>query len=209
MLTIVTAAADRSLLTVPQMRAAVGLEAGDSSQDAALIQFGAMVADAISRDCCVTPAPPAPATLRQETVSEVFRPYRQEYLLMLSRRPVVSVTSVVSDDVTLETDEYELDASQNALLALSDDTQIKWGGRKITVEYVAGYATVPDALALAASKFLRMLWSENGPGARSDPNLKAVEIEGVGRREWWVGGASDPLMSEEIKELLFPFRTLR
>jgi hypothetical protein len=209
MLTIVTAAAERSLLTVSQMRAAVGLEVGDASQDAALTRLAATVSDAIARDCCITTAPATPPTLRQETVSEVFRPYRAESLLILSKRPATSVSSVVSDGVTLETDEYELDVTRNALIALSDDTQIKWAGNKITVGYVAGFDTVPDALVLAASKLLRMIWSEDGPEARSDPNLKSVEVAGVGRREWWVGGASDPLMSEEIQDLLFPFRELR
>jgi hypothetical protein len=209
MLSIVTAASDRSLLTAAQMRAAVGLEVGDASQDVALARLGAMVSDAIARDCCLTTALATPPTLRQETLTEVFRPYRAELRLTLSRRPATSVSAVVSDGVTLETDEYELDGTRNALFALSDDTQVKWAGHKITVSYVAGWDTVPDALALAASKLLRMVWSEDGPGARSDPNLKSVDIEGVGRREWWVGGASDPLMSEEIRELLFPFRELR
>lgn len=209
MLTIVTAASDRSLLTTAQMRAAVGLDTSDASQDAALARFGVMIADAISRDCCVAAAPATPATLRQEAVSEVFRPFRARFGLLLSRRPATSVSSVVSDGVTLDADEYELDATRNVLIALSDDAEIKWTGKKITVGYVAGYATVPDALVLAASKLLRLLWAEDGPGARSDPNLKSVEIDGVGRREWWVGGASDPLMSAEIQDLLFPFRSLR
>jgi len=210
MLSIVTAASDRSLLTTAQMRAAIGLDPGDASQDAALVGFGAMVADAMARDCLqLSVAPATPPTFRQETLSEVFRPFRAEPSLKLSRRPATSVSSVVSDGVTLDTDEYELDASSNLLFALSDDARIKWAGKKITVGYVAGYATVPDALAMGASKLLRMVWSEDGPGARSDPNLKSVDIEGVGRREWWVGGASDPLMSAEIQELLFPFRELR
>ena len=209
MLTIVTAASDRSLLTTAQMRAAVGLDVGDASQDAALSRLAAMVVDAMARDCCIATAPATPPTFRQETLSDVFRPYRAEPSLRLSRRPATSVSSVVSDGVTLDTDEYELDTSSNLIFALSDDARIKWAGKKITVGYVAGYATVPDALALAASKLLRMVWSEDGPDARSDPNLKSVDIEGVGRREWWVGGASDPLMSQEIQELLFPFRELR
>lgn len=210
MLTIVTAASDRSLLTTAQMRAAIGLDPGDASQDTALAGFGAMVADAMARDCLqLSVVPTTPPTFRQETLSEVFRPYRAEPSLKLSRRPATSVSSVVSDGVTLDTDEWELDVSSNLLFALSDDARIKWAGKKITVGYVAGYATVPDALALAASKLLRMLWSEDGPGAPTDPNMKRTRIEGVGEWERWVGGASDPLMSQEIQELLFPFRELR
>jgi hypothetical protein len=208
MLTIVEAASDRSLLTTAQMRAAVGLDVGDASQDAALLPFGARVADAICRDCCVAGDGVTPPTLRLETVSETFRLHRPAYDLVLSRRPVTAVSSVTSDDEEWDTDEYELDPSRNALIAISSDVPILWSGRKIVVEYVAGFATVPDSLVLAASKLLRMFWSEDGPGARSDPNLKSVEVEGVGRREWWVGGASDPLMSAEIQDLLFPYRRL-
>ena len=73
---------------------------------------------------------------------------------------------------------------------------------KITVVYVAGYETVPADVKLAASKAVALLNTEAG----RDPNLKREDIPGLIEREWWVAPSSDPLLSNEISELLAPYR---
>lgn len=205
MITVTTPATDVALLTTEELRLAVGLSSTDASQDTLLALFGDRAADAMAQWCGIMDVPPNPLTFREETITEVFRCVYGRAELTLSKRPVTAVTSVVVDATTYASTEYEISVQAGQLYRLSADNRVEWDGEKITVVYTAGYATVPPALKMAAVKMVRMLWSENGPDA-GDPNLKRVRIEGVGEREYWVGGASDPLMSMEVQELLSRFR---
>lgn len=199
MLTVTTAATDLKLLTTSELRAAIGID--DASQDATLATIGARVAASIARLCRVADAAPTPVTLRSEVLTEVFRLSSGAEKLILSRRPVTSITSVVVDDVTLESTEYEVEAGPGLLFYLSDDYRTMWTGNKITVVYTAGWATVPDDLKLAASKLVGDIYHA---GTR-DPNLKRERIDGAGEWEYWVAPTSDPLASEEVMQLLSPY----
>tara|TARA_R110000868_G_scaffold361938_3_gene623962 strand:- start:2416 stop:3057 length:642 start_codon:yes stop_codon:yes gene_type:complete len=199
MLTVTTAAPDRSLLTATELRAAIGV--ADASQDAALATIGARVSATIARLCRVAEAAPSPVTLRSEVLTEVFRLNVGTEELILARRPVASITSVVADDVTLETTEYETEAGPGLLFYLCDDYRTMWTAAKITVVYTAGWDTVPEDLKLAAAKLVGDIYHA---GTR-DPNLRRHRVEGVGEREYWVSPASDPLASQEVMQLLAPY----
>lgn len=199
MLTVTTAASDRTLLTTAELRAAIGIT--DASQDTTLATIGARVASTIARLCRVAEAAPSPVTLRSEVLTEVFRLNTGADELILARRPVTSITSIVADDVTLEATEYEVEAGSGLLFYLCDDYRTMWTANKITVVYTAGWATVPDDLKLAAAKLVGDIYHA---GTR-DPNLKRHQIDGVGEREFWVSPASDPLASEEVMQLLIPY----
>lgn len=211
MLTVTTAATDRSLLTLAEIQAATGTTA--AADTAALTALNARVAASIARECNVAAAGVTPPTLRLETLTEVFRlnqsvwgrfPKRVEHIL-LSRGPVVSITSVVEDGTTLPADEYEIDTATRRLYRMDgDDERTFWASAKITVVYTAGWATVPDDMKLAAAKLARILWTEEGPNAR-EPGLKRHSVDGVGEREYWVAPNDEPLMSKEIAELLGPY----
>jgi hypothetical protein len=212
MLTVTTAATDRTLLTLAEIQAATG--ATDAVDAAALAVLNARVAAAIARECCVSVDGVTPPTLRLEVLTEAFRLDRIDdnsrltlpigYVL-LSRGPIVSITSVVEDGVTLPTDEYEINTTNRRLYRMDgDDERTSWASAKITVAYTAGFATVPDDLKLAASKLARILWTEEGPNAR-EPGLKRHSVDGVGEREYWVAPNDEPLMSREIAELIAPY----
>ena len=202
MLTVTTAATDRTLLTLAEIRSATGTTA--TSDTAALTTLNARVAAAIARACNVAADGVTPPTLRLETLTEVFRLDQSSKSLVLARRPVVSITSAVEGGTTLATTEYETEKGAGLFYRLSDDTRSLWAAAKITVVYTAGWSTVPDDLKTAAAKFARILWTEDGPDAR-DPGLKREEIAGATTLEYWVPPASDPLMSQEIAELLGPY----
>lgn len=206
MLAITTAASDTTLLTLAEIQSAVGVT--DASHNTALAELNLRVASSIAQACGIIAGGVFPPTFRLETITETFRDEVGARYLRMSRRPIVSVASIVLDGTTLDDTGYEIDARQGRIYRLSDDASSYWSGTKATVVYDAGWATVPSDLKLAASKLARMLWSEDGPNARSDPNLKRQRVEGVGEREYWVAPASDPLMSGEIRELLAPYREM-
>lgn len=192
----VTANTDRSLLTTAEARAAIGDESADVT---ALIN---RVSAAITRACRVPTAGATPPTLRLETVTAIYRFKCSHAFLIMPRRPIVSVTSIVENDVTLDTDDYEIDGAAGMIKRLSDDSETSWPSGKITVVAACGWATVPDDLKLAAMKLCGVIHSE---GERVDPNLKAIDIPGVESREYWVSPSSDTLMPQEVLDLLAPY----
>lgn len=199
-LTVSTTAADRSLLTIEELRQAAGVSG--SAQDSLLTTLGARVAASLARACGIRQAGATPATFRQETLSEVFRLHQRcVRSLELSRWPVVEITSVTEDGIAVDAADYEVNPSNGLLTRLSADAPVDWTARKITVVYQAGWSDVPDDLKAAASKLARDQWFADGPDGR-DPNLKRIRVEGVDEAEYWVSPASDPLLSAELRELL-------
>ncbi len=193
---VTTPASDVSLLTVAELRAAVG--ATDGSQDAALVIIGRQVSTAIARQCNIVDDGVNPPTLLQETCTEIFR-WDGCGPLPLARRPVTSVTSVTIDGDAADAADYEINGRY--LVALTDDAVTDWDSGKITVVYVAGYATAPDDLKLAASK---LVTATNAESTR-DPSLKRIDIPGVLEKEFWVAPSGDSFLTAEIKDLLSPY----
>lgn len=192
---VTTPASDLSLLSVTELRAAVG--ATDGSQDAALAIAGRRVSTAIARQCNIVDDGVNPPTLLQETCTEIFR-WDGCGPLSLSRRST-SITSVTIDGDAVDAADYE--ANGRYLYALSDDEVTDWASGKITVVYVAGFATAPDDLKLAASKLVTATSAES----TRDPSLKRESVPGVMDVEYWVAPSGDPLLSREIQDLLSPY----
>lgn len=198
---VTTPASDLSLLTIEELRAACGVTG--TAEDAALTTLGLRLSTAIARACGVASDGVNPPTLLRETCTEVFRPKHGRETLVLSRRPVTSIASLVESGTALEPADYEIHAASGIVSRLCGDVQTFWScGGKITVVYVAGYQTAPSDLKLAASKLATALYAETA----RDPNLKREEVPGVMTQEFWVGPATDPLLSQEISDLLAPFR---
>jgi hypothetical protein len=200
--TVTTPASNLSLLAVEELRAAVGVT--DSSQDAALTALGLRLSASIAKQCGVASDGVNPPTLLSETCSEVFRPTRHQQDLILARRPVSAITSVDENSTLLDATNYEIRRGSGILTRLSGDRLSCFPCVKITVIYTAGFTTVPDDLKLAASKLAAALFSETA----RDPNLKRVDVVDIEEREYWVGPKDDPLLSEEISDLLAPYRQI-
>lgn len=200
MFTVTTAAADRSLLTENEARAAIGGVDATAPEIATLIK---RVSASLVRACRVPAAGATPPTLRLESIEATFRLKSRQEALVLARKPVVTVTWVVENDADLEEDvDFEVDRSAGLLYRLSGDTRICWPSGKIVSSFSAGWETVPDDLKEMASKLAAIFWSE---GKRVDPNLKRENIPGVIEQEWWVSPKDDPLIPQEILDGLGPY----
>lgn len=195
--TVTTQATELSLLNIAELRAAAGVT--DNSQDARLLGLGRGASTALARQCCIVDDGVYPPTLLRETCTEVFR-WTGCGPLALARRPVTSVTSVAVDGVLIDPADYEIVGGRN-LWRLSSDAISSWAAGKITVVYVCGWEPAPYDLKQAASKLVTAL---NAEMAR-DPNLKREDIPGVIEREWWVSEKDNPLMSQEILDLIAPY----
>lgn len=215
--TVSIPAADRNLLSLAEMKAALGVT-GNAS-DAALTALGAQISDMIAHECHVPVDGVTPPTLRSETIVETLRndlrySWRKDQIV-LTRRFVTSIASVVVAGVTLVSADYEVDGGAGLLRRVNEGgTIICWPSGVIVVAYVAGFATVPEPLKLAAATILREQWSvaSQGGAAPRDPLLKRERVEGIGDSEWFgsTGGSSSGsrsgAFSSMASAMLDPFR---
>lgn len=219
MLTVTSPAPDRALLTLAELRRAVGIT--DTSADGDLQDIGDEVTGTITSWCKVAKSGATPPTLRQESLVETFTEKREPAALMgalpgymtilrknhreeliLSRRPVVSIASVVEGGTTLQTSDYEVDASAGLLHRIRDGNYGRWGSGAITVTYTAGYAIVPDNLKTAARRLARLYWFSRN----RDPLIRQQSIPDVVDTTYWVGTLGDGALPPDIEELLGEFK---
>jgi hypothetical protein len=213
MFAVTSAATDLSLLSDQELRLAAGLAAGDTSRDADLAVLGAAVAADIATACNVAADGVAQPTLRSEAVSDTYWPTvcRIEALI-LSRRFVTAVASVVEDGTTLTQDtDFWLDAGTGILHRIGDASGYSrtWSAAKIVVSYTAGFATVPTDLKGAATDLMQTRLSE----ASRDPLLKSLQVNipdvEERRMDYWVDTTSKPgVVPDDVLARLSRFRNV-
>lgn len=190
MLTVLTGATKTDLTTLAAVKSELGITDGQDNEWLTIqIQVASqMVVDYLN----VMAADDGSVTIGQETLVETFRVHHSRYLsrrldsertqyLILSRRPVTSITSVVQDGLTLDPSEYEVDGA-GALKHLSSDRPTDWNGNKVVVTYAAGWLLpgqsgrnlTPD-IESATIGLVKAAWYAR----KRDPNLKEENIPGV------------------------------
>lgn len=203
-LTVSSAVVDRALITVAEGRAALGIDGTD--QDSVITTTINRVSDLIARECRIPSDGVNPPTFMAETIVQTFRFESVQDSVMLSRRPVTSISSVVEDGAAVSSGEYEFDKRSGILTRLDAAGEpVAWNAAKVVVTYVAGFATVPYELKAAAEQVLREQWSAR----QRDPLLRSEAVEGVGRFDYWVsavGGSSAGAISPTAAAMLDPFR---
>jgi hypothetical protein len=207
---VVDPASPLDLLSQTELRLSVGLASTNASQDPLLSVLSGYVSDAITQACRVATDGATPPTLLEETVSDMYRLNRwfgrrerggRLSELILSRRPIVSVISVVEAGVTLDPSCYDVFPGAGILLRLLNGYPSWWVPEQVIVSYVAGFATIPQALKRAANKMMRLYWYEN----TRDPLLKSISVPNVIEKTFWIGGTADPALPQDVMDDLAPF----
>lgn len=212
MLTVTTPAASTALTTLAAVK--LDLEISDGSEDAYLMAVIDRASQAICTFLNVRDADDGSATLGRETLVETLRPPVNSEKIILSRYPVVSITSVVIDTTTtLDADEYEIDGRTGFLIRLDgNDNQVCWEQcSKIAITYVAGWLLPNDAgrnlpadiedAAISMIKAARV-------ARNRDPLAKRIEIPDVRTIDYWVGAVPGNTggMSSDVQAKLDPYR---
>lgn len=196
MLTVITPAMNTRLTTVATVKAELGITG--SIEDSWIGAVIDRASDTIARWCN--------RVFAQETVGQVIRLQHPDDALVLARFPVVAVTSVTVNGTALTGDEYEADANTGSLHRLdANGDRSPWPAGKITVTYAAGYVLPgDDGRDLPHDiEWATMLLVKTDYFARQrDPCKKTEVIEGMGRDEWFGGGA----VIVTVQPLLAPYR---
>lgn len=193
MLTVTTAATDPTLLSTSEVADAIGQT---NVAEPKLFQLSKRVSELITDACNVTVAGAALRTMREETLEEKVRIRSACDLIVLSRKPLIEVLTVLEDDTAMTVDvDYEIQ-SDGGLLRISGGAASWWAIGPVTISYRAGWATVPEGLKELACKLALTIWSEKG----RDPSLGSMEIPGVISTSYRYGKPDDPLIPSEIMD---------
>jgi hypothetical protein len=199
MLEVIVPADDLNLLTIEELRTAVGLAIDDPSQDEKLEPLGLRVAAMIAATCNVPSDGVSPPTLPNEDLKETLRITSSTATITLSRRPIGAITSLVSAGSALTRDvDYEVDSASGQLLRLYNDQPSCWACGKLVIEYDAGFETVPDGLKAIAAQLAGGYWADDGV----DPMEKSLDIPDVIATTRWVDAGADPQMPADILNAL-------
>lgn len=205
--TVVTAATSTEMTTVATVRRELG-DAAASTADEDLRrwiqQHSAAAVRYINRK------------IAKETVLDVFRAdwprsngsgvQKPVDVLMLSRWPVVSITSLVEDGTTLTADDYEVVEDTGELWRLDDDARVCWANSKISVTYQAGWEMVDELPADLERAVIEMVKGSFFSSAR-DPYLKQENVPGVLEQSFAIGSAGDnSAIAPAALALLDPYR---
>jgi hypothetical protein len=200
MLTVLVPATSSRLTTVARAKASLGFGAErDNLVERLIDQASATVADHCRRP------------FGTETVRQTWhRSGLVEVGLLLERLPVISFSTVMTEEVVLTPGGWMFDAKHGRLWR-SDGAGhlISWWGT-VTAEYVAGWTlpsdsgdgTLPPPIERAAILIVGAYLSSSD----RDPLVKAEAIDGVGSMSWYVPGAGSGLPSPEAEQLLASYR---
>ena len=164
----------------------------DTSQDEKIAILIHQISGAISSYCN--------RVFAEETVEEVFRlnagfaffgrwTNRSELpvnSLILRRRPVNSINSIIEDGINLASTGYEFDPESGILFRLNDeDFRQTWIANKVTINYTAGYLlldNLPYEIEKACLLWIKSAWNLLN---RQDASIRSEEIPDVLRREYF------------------------
>ena len=203
-LEVVTPADETDLTLVDTVKQDLGITSG--AEDDYLTELIKRVSSQVCAYLKVPQADDGSRTLAAEELRETFRfagGHRRRLCgdgdnlrhsrLILSRKPVTAISSVIENGVTLDADDYQIIGRSGILVRLSNDRERDWNtGAKIVVVYTAGWlladegddATLPDEIEGAAIDIIK--------GARAarkrDPLVKAKQVQDIDQVEYWVGG---------------------
>jgi hypothetical protein len=200
-LVVLGAASDRSLVAAAEVLASLGLTVDDATIE--------RVSDLIAMECRVVAGGVQPPTLRLETLIETIRIGASRCEIILSRRFVTEVTSLLVDGSALSSSDYEVDAVSGILRRVgSSGAATRWEPGKLEVTYKAGFEVVPQPLKLAAIRAIQ----ENLSAFARDPRLKSEIVDDVGRFDYWIdagaGAAAATTLSPAVAAMIAPYRSL-
>ena len=226
MLTVTTPAASTALTTLAAVKLALDIPNRDA--DAWLKTQIDVVSLAACEVLGVEMAEDGTRHLGIEVVAELFdrrtrypwlpplgviRPRREaDTIIVLSRRPVLSIANVLENGVAVDPTGYFLSATDGKLKRLSGGLPAAWPCTLVEVDYSAGWAlpadqnrNLPTSIEQAVIEGVKARWFAR----KRDPNVRSENIPGVRDVSYFFGtpGSDQPLPPAAMT-LLNPHRNM-
>ena len=199
MITVINAATSFDLVDLGVIRAAMGIV--DNSEDEALSGYLTRASDVIARHCR--------RVFALETVAEQFRFDECRDTLILSRYPIVEVTSITEggNGNTVSPSDYEIEHGMGMIGRLSRDRSAWWSAGRIVVTYSAGYdlpRDTPPALQQACIQLVKSYYMSSD----RDPMLRSESLTDVSASSYFAG-RDDMHLPPDVQSLLKQFRKMK
>jgi hypothetical protein len=204
---VVTPAASMGLVTVEQAKAALGIAAEDTSQDALLTQQIEATSRAINNWC--------DRIFVVQTYRDQLRNACGWYgePLVVRQYPIVvdeggvPLVSVSEDSGALDAAFLEVYPEQGALYRLDASMlPAAWGAALVVVDYTAGYTAIPPDVMGACLEWLSVRWH----GIGHDPSLRSETIPDLITQVYDSSGGSSgsamTAMPGGVRDWLAPYR---
>lgn len=206
MITVSTPAAKTALTTLAAVKATIAIKPADVEWARSQIDFATA---AICNYIGVEMAEDGTRNLGRETIVEtldrrarfpwlppfgVTLPRREaDSYLVLGRRPIVSVAGVTENGVTVDSCDYQIEATTGKLRRLSSNLPAAWPCTLVVVTYTAGWLlpeqdkrNLPADIEQAAIECIVAQYAAKG----RDQNVKAENIPGVRETQYFFGQAN-------------------
>lgn len=195
-LTATTAPTELELTTLARAKSALGV--GGTGDDAKITEIIKRVSEAAISymrvpECSDGTYP----HLGRGTYKETMTAYTRRFSVFLSRRPIVSVSSVTVGGVELAATEYIVNKRSAQIARVDEEGRpIPFSGDKIVVDYVAGYILPSDAenrdlphqIEEAVIYAVKARMSDMG--IDPNPEIKREKIDGAFEVEYVVSGVT-------------------
>lgn len=193
MILVTQPAIDRAILTIEQLRIAAGLASDDTSKDPELEALGLTLTDWLAAYSGMATDGVHPATFKRETIRQTNLSAAMQGSLILSRRPVLEISSATCNGNLLDSATYVLDGAAGLLWRLYGDySTTSWGVGLYVTEYEAGYDTVPAFVSELIGDMVSYKWQAAG----ATPQVKRKEIVDITVTDYWVDSVA---VSEKSK----------
>lgn len=180
---VVTPAASYDLIDLATAKDELGISSTSVGQDEWTKRAITQVSASIASYC-------GQRVFAVETVMDTFRIVadgRRHVFrsLKLSRHPIKDIVSCAADGDTLVEDaDFVVDYGAGSISALCGDTEVAWTTFPVSVQYSAGYSTLPNDLVQAALRLIAMRYKQKD----RDPMLVENSDQASGQQRYWVGG---------------------
>jgi len=199
-LTVTTAAASQALTLLSTVKRALDIDSDVETWDSFLIESIARASEAIGAYCS--------RVFGRETVVETIWLRDSREVINLRRFPDAVIASITEDGTALAEADYLLDAAAGRLRRLSSGSPTCWSACQwIVITYEAGFellGTLPYPIEDACVRLVKSAYAARG----RDPMLKADEVFGLGRQEFWVGSTSGADLPDDVVALIAPYRVI-
>jgi hypothetical protein len=169
---VVTPATDMALVTLEEVKAALGIDPADTSSDVALTAQINAISAAINNYCNRI----FPQQVYQDQGRQLSSWLNPGQPLRVRQPPIDTDTLVVTEDgVVLGADQYEVDAENGAIYRLQTNMIAAWGGNLVLFDYTGGFEPIPADVKAGALQWLNTRWMAKG----RDPALRSETIPDV------------------------------
>ena len=197
--TVTVKATSQNLTVLETVKQELGIT--DINSDDLLLRYIAEQSDVVNGYCG--------RKFSKETIVDSFNVDTGTcFPLILSRKPISSITAIVEISTTLDQSNYEIDLIGGRVWRLDGGLHSWWPVGKIIVTYTGGYELVtelPSAVERATIVLIKQAWFSR----TRDPKAKSETVEGIGSIDFWVGASSGEYgINSEAAELLSPYRTI-